>query len=271
MTAYALGDIQGCFYSFQDLLDKISFNPQKDQLWLVGDVVNRGLGSYQVLDWCYKNQNSIHPILGNHDLHFLAVAFKQSKLKSTDTFDDILNSANKKKLIDWVLNWPLTHFENNHLMVHAGVIPDWTIDDVMNLSKQVCTNLTGNPEIFFQNMYGNSPNKWNHKLIAQEKNRFIVNTMTRMRCLNKIDGSINYNYKGDLENIPSELKPWFDMPLRHFKGKSILTGHWSAIGIRRHKHGISLDSGCVWGGSLSAYNLANSTITSVKANKKDLV
>jgi len=270
MAVFVLGDIQGCFYSFQSLLDKVSFNPKRDQLWLVGDLINRGRESLAVLDWCYQNQSSIRPVLGNHELHFLAVALNQAKLKSSDTFNDILGSNKNKDLINWVLNWPLVYFEKNYLVVHAGVISDWTIEEIQSLSKQVCNSLTSHPEKFFQTMYGNYPNQWSQEFSVEEKNRFVINAMTRMRCLNKNNGSLNYEYKGDLQSIPKELVPWFEMLLPKLDTNGIFTGHWSAIDIQEHPHGVSLDSGCVWGRRLTAYNLSESRLISVNADQRDL-
>ena len=271
MAVYVVGDIQGCFYSFQNLLEKISFDSKKDELWLVGDLVNRGKGSFKVMDWCLKNQSAINAVLGNHELHFLAVALKQSNLKSSDTIKDILNSSKKKEIIDWVLNLPLILNKKNFLLVHAGIIPEWSIFDIKRLSNLVCNDLIKHPEKFLKNMYGNFPNLWSNNLRGNDRNRFVVNAMTRMRCLNQKDGSINFDYKGDIEKMPKELIAWFDNSFTNLKDCKIISGHWSAIGVKKHMNGISIDSGCIWGRSLTAYNLSNNALFSVEADKRDLI
>jgi bis(5'-nucleosyl)-tetraphosphatase (symmetrical) len=269
MTTYAVGDIQGCFYSFQNLLDQLSFNPARDNLWLVGDLINRGSGSLEVLNWCFNSQSSIKVVLGNHDLHFLAVAFNQKKLSKSDTLGELLNSKKLKRYIDWVISQPLVHSNQDHLMVHAGLLPQWTVELSQKLSNEVVSYLQQHPEDFFKKMYGNQPNLWSDQLKDFDKKRLVINAMTRLRCLNQ-DLSIDYDYKGTLESLPDKLTPWFDVKPEKDRHHQILTGHWSALGAIRHNLGYSLDSGCVWGHELTALNLDNDQLISVPADPRDL-
>jgi len=158
MTTYVVGDIQGCFYSFQNLLDKLSFNPARDNLWLVGDLINRGSGSLEVLNWCLDHHSKIKVVLGNHDLHFLAIAFNQKKPSKSDTLEALLNSKKLKRFIDWVISLPLVHTNLDHVMVHAGLLPHWTVELSQKLSDEVVSYLQQHPEDFFKVMYGNQPN-----------------------------------------------------------------------------------------------------------------
>ena len=270
MATYAVGDVQGCFYSFQKLLKKINFNSTADQLWLVGDIINRGQGSLEMLDWCYKNQDNLTIVFGNHDLHFLSVAFNQKKMSSTDTLQPILASRNLNKYIDWMLSWPLIHKDKNFLMVHAGLMPDWSLDDALDLEKDVMVSLRKDPNDFFKNMYGNKPDKWSSAYKTKDKQRLAINAMTRLRCLNS-DNAIDFTYKSDLNNIPDSLTPWFDIKAKKTRGEFIISGHWSAIGIQKHNYGITLDTGCVWGGELSAYCIESGSLVSVISDPRDLL
>ena len=270
MATYAVGDVQGCFYSLQNLLKRIDFNSKVDELWLVGDIINRGQGSLETLDWCYKNRDDIKIVLGNHDLHFLSVAFNQKKMSSTDTLQPILSSRNLNEYIDWMLSWPLIHKDKNFLMVHAGLMPDWSIDDALHLAKDVMESLRKDPNDFFKDMYGNKPDKWSLAHKKKDKQRLAINAMTRLRCLNS-DNAIDFTYKSDLNNIPSSLTPWFDIEAENTRREFIVSGHWSAIGIQKHNYGITLDTGCVWGGKLSAYCIESGSLTSVNSNDRDLL
>lgn len=268
MSIYAIGDLQGCFFSLQSLLNALNFNTREDELWLVGDLVNRGKGSLEVLDWCYKNQKNIKVVLGNHDLHFLAVALKAKSIGNKDTIETILSDKNLSKYVDWLLSLPLVYGNENFLMVHAGIPPSWSSEYTKKLSNEVSLELNKNPKNFLENMYGNFPNKWNKNYKREDRLRFTVNSLTRMRTLNK-DGSINYSFKKDLNDLPPNLIPWYLYPAEERK-EFVLSGHWSAIGIQSYFNGITLDSGCVWGGSLSAYCFNEKKIISVRADSRDL-
>ena len=268
MSAYAIGDLQGCFFSFQSLLSTLNFNIKEDELWLVGDIVNRGKGSLEVLDWCYKHQNNIKIVLGNHDLHFLAVAFQVKSISAQDTIQPILKHKNLSKYIDWLLSIPLAYGNDKYLMVHAGVAPSWSTELTKKLSSEVSVELNRNPKIFLKEMYGNQPPVWNKNDKKQDRLRFAINTMTRMRVLNQ-DGAIDFSFKQGLDKIPPNLIPWFLFPSEARK-EFILSGHWSAIGVHSYGKGITLDSGCVWGKKLSAYSFSDKKVISISADPRDL-
>ena len=270
MATYAVGDLQGCFYSLQSLLEKIDFNSSTDELWLVGDIINRGQGSLETLDWCYQNQDNLKIVLGNHDLHLLSVAFNQKKImSSTDTIEPILSSRHLNKYIEWMLSWPLIHKDKDFLMVHAGLMPDWSTDDALDLAKEVMASLQKNPNDFFKSMYGNKPDKWSSEYETKDKQRLTINAMTRLRCLNR-ENAIDFTYKSDLKNLPDGLIPWFDIKAKKIRREFIITGHWSAIGIQKHSYGITLDTGCVWGRELSAYCIESGSLISVNSDDRDL-
>ena len=268
MSIYAIGDLQGCFYSFQSLLNAVNFNKSEDEVWLVGDLVNRGQGSLEVLNWCYEHRDNIKIVLGNHDLHFLAVAFKVKSLSTKDTFESILKNKNLSKIIDWLLSIPLAYGNEEYLMVHAGIAPSWSSELTKELSNEVTIELNKNPREFLKKMYGNLPSIWNENDKKEDRLRFAINTMTRMRALNQ-DGSINFSFKENINKLPSNLTPWYLFPAEE-RREFILSGHWSAIGIKTYTKGITLDSGCVWGRKLSAYSFEDKKIISIDADPRDL-
>jgi|TARA_B110000014_G_C20123530_1_gene596748 bis(5'-nucleosyl)-tetraphosphatase (symmetrical) len=268
MSIYAIGDLQGCFFSLQSLLKTIDFNSRDDELWFVGDLVNRGKGSLEVLNWCYNHRDKIKIVLGNHDLHFLAVALKVKSISKKDTIAPILESKNLSKFIEWLLSIPLVYGNKEYLMVHAGISPFWSSNLAKNISKEITTKLNKNPKNFLESMYGNFPNMWDINNKKKDILRYAINSLTRMRTLNK-DGSINFSFKESLNEIPTNLIPWYLFPAVKRK-EFILSGHWSAIGIQSYANGITLDSGCIWGRQLSAYNLEKDKVISVNADPRDL-
>jgi len=262
MAIYAIGDIQGCYYSFLDLLKKIKFKRGRDQLWLVGDLVNRGNGSLEILRWCYKNKSSVTAVLGNHDLHALAIKYKVIEPDDEDTLSRLLKAKDSDLLFKWLRSLPLVHYEKKHLMVHAGVMPQWTIKDALKFSKEVSMQLRSKKYIeFLSSIYGNKPDKWSSTLNKNDKARIIINATTRLRALSS-DGAIDFTYKGELKNMPKKLKAWF-------KDNVIIFGHWSALGLVTRGDIFSIDTGCVWGRSLTAVRLDDKSVFSVKANSKD--
>ena len=269
MATYAIGDVQGCYYSLQDLIKKIPFDSTKDKLWFVGDIVNRGKFSLETLSWCYENQKNIKIVLGNHDLHFLAISFNQRSPNKTDTLNSLLKSKDKNKLAEWVLTWPLIFTNDKAILVHAGIHPCWSVADAYNNSNDTCLHMQSNPESFFKKMYGNNPNIWNDKGSREEKMRFSINALTRMRCLNK-DQSLDFKYNGSLNDLPTHLKPWFSFKSSFKRDKRIISGHWSAIELHHHSLGVSIDSACIWGKKLTALCIEDNKTFSVEINKKDL-
>ena len=269
MATYAIGDIQGCYYSLQDLLSKIPFDSNSDELWFVGDVVNRGNFSLETLLWCYENQKNIKIVLGNHDLHFLAIFFKQRYLNKTDSLKSLLTSQKINQLVDWVLTWPLIFSNEKAILVHAGIHPCWSFDSADKYANNVCMFMQSDPQKFFKNMYGDAPYSWNEDMNMKDKMRFTINVLTRMRCLNK-DLALDFTYNGGLNNLPPNLKPWFSYESNFKRDKKIISGHWSAIELYHHHYGASIDSACVWGKRLTALSLEDNNTYSVDINKKDL-
>ena len=269
MATYAIGDLQGCFYTFNKLLEKISFNTTNDELWLVGDILNRGQNSLEVVDWCYNNRQNIKLVLGNHDLHFLAIAFSLKNLSERDTLSKLFSSAKLKSYIDWLLSIPLIYENDDYLMTHAGLLPSWRKDDAVKLSRSFSDGLIDNPEFLLESMYGNKPDQWHDDLDEDERNRIAVNVMTRMRCLDQNE-RLDFKYKGTLNTIPENLKPWFSFKTNRNDNQLLITGHWSAISFHKHPLGFALDSGCVWGEHLTALCLETKKIFKEKADLKDL-
>jgi bis(5'-nucleosyl)-tetraphosphatase (symmetrical) len=268
MAAYVISDVQGCHFSFLDLLDSISFNKKNDQLIFVGDLVNRGKNSRKFIKWCFANRLTIKSVLGNHDLHFLAVFFGIKKLNNSDTLSKLLKSKDVDNYVDWLLSLPLALRFDDCLIVHAGIHPNWSLQDSLQYSEEVSKSLKKNPYKFLSKMYGNNPGFWAEDLKKNDRRRMIVNIFTRMRMLNK-DLSLDYEYKGDIPNNHGKSKPWFSYRNQN-KDIKIISGHWSAIDIQKHQYGFSIDSGCVWGGSLTALRLSDLKIFQAKANPKDL-
>ncbi|MEW9899344.1 symmetrical bis(5'-nucleosyl)-tetraphosphatase [Chitinivorax sp. PXF-14] len=255
MPTYAIGDIQGCFEPLQALLAQIEFDPARDRLWLAGDLVNRGPGSLDVLRWAYGLQDHIDVVLGNHDLHLLAVAAGHGKQHSDDTLGDILAAPDCDDLLGWLRRQKLVHAAEGYLMVHAGLLPQWSADDALRLAREVETVLQGDAHHeLFRHMYGNEPRHWDEALTGWERLRLIVNAMTRMRLVTR-DGDIDLKYKGELPDAPPHLTAWFDAPGRRSAGTPVVCGHWSALGLRLRDDLLALDTGCLWGGALTAVRL----------------
>ena len=270
MAIYVIGDIQGCYNSFLALLKKIKFKRGRDKLWLVGDLINRGNGSLQVLRWCYKNKSSVTAVLGNHDLHALAIKYKVIEPDDEDTLARLLKAKDSDVLFKWLKSLPLVHFEKKHLMVHAGLLPQWTVKDAIKFSKEVSAQLRSKKHIeFLSSMYGNKPDKWSNTLNKNDKARIIINATTRLRTLTST-GAIDFSYKGELKNMPKKLKAWFDFPKRKTKDNTIIFGHWSALGLVTRGDIFAIDTGCVWGRTLTALRLDDKSVFSVKTNSKDI-
>lgn len=257
MATYAIGDIQGCFDEFRQLLDKIDFKPSRDQLWLTGDLVNRGPKSLDVLRYVRKHEASIVTVLGNHDLHLLAVAAGEAKRKKLDTLDEILAAPDRDSLLDWLVRRPLLHQDKKvgFVMLHAGLAAQWTLRQAAECAQEVETALRSNrPQKFFAHMYGDQPDRWSEDLQGFDRLRFITNCFTRMRCCDA-EGRIQLKYKGTLEEMPRELYPWFRVPQRRSTEAKIVCGHWSAIDYHVSDNVFVIDTGCVWGQRLCAIRL----------------
>ena len=269
MATYAIGDLQGCFFSFKDLLKKIQFNPAHDRLWFVGDLINRGPGSLDVMRWMFEHQSSVVTVLGNHDLHTLVVAEGFVSAHRSDTIQSLLDAPDATELLGWLRQQPLVHFEHGYLMVHAGLLPDWTVDQAIALGAEVKLALQApNYREFLKHMYGNDPKCWDDGLTGWDRLRVITNAMTRLRiCSTK--GEMEFKFKGELENIPNGYQPWFDLTQRASVNTPIVFGHWSALGLQHKNNVYSLDTGCLWGGHLSAMRLEDRQIFQVPCHPDD--
>ncbi|GHD70967.1 symmetrical bis(5'-nucleosyl)-tetraphosphatase [Vogesella fluminis] len=255
MATYAIGDLQGCFAPFMALLRQIEFNPGRDTLWLTGDLVNRGPESLAVLRWVYEHQDCTQMVLGNHDLHLLAVAEGYGKIHSDDTINDVLDAADSKLLLDWLRCQPLMIYEQGYAMVHAGLLPEWSINKALRLAEEVEDELSGKDyRKLFAKLYGNKPSRWHGELKGMDRWRLIINAMTRMRFINS-DGELDLSYKGELDGAPAQLRPWFAVDGRRSMDTPIVCGHWSALGLMLNEDVLAIDSGCLWGGSLTAVRL----------------
>jgi bis(5'-nucleosyl)-tetraphosphatase (symmetrical) len=257
MARWAIGDIQGCLAEFDQLLQTIHFNPDRDQLWLTGDLVNRGPDSLGALRRVRSLADNLVTVLGNHDLHLLALAFgAQRKPRKSDTLDDILGARDRSALLRWLIERPLLHFDatSNDLLVHAGLVPQWTAPQAAALAREVEQRLRGDPEALFNSMYGDQPDQWNDALAGSERHRFVINVLTRMRVCTPA-GRIDLKYKGPPTGITAPYVPWFSVPTRASAATRVIFGHWSALGLLNGRRLLALDTGCVWGGALTAMNL----------------
>lgn len=255
MAHYAIGDLQGCFAELTSLLQTIDFNHGIDTLWLVGDIVNRGSQSLECLQFCMQHESSVQMVLGNHDLHLLALMFGSGSLKKGDTLSAILQHKHVHKMRNWLRQQPLMRHNDTHVLVHAGLLPQWSVALAQDLADEVAQKLVSKHAAhFFEKMYGNKPDAWQPELSGLERLRLITNVFTRMRVLHA-DGSLNYHYKEDYAHINPNDRAWFDAPNRQHLSHTIVFGHWSALGFMNDKKVIALDTGALWGGELTAFDL----------------
>lgn len=263
MTTFAIGDVQGCYAEFRQLLDLIRFDRTKDKLWLVGDIVNRGPDSLSVLRYVKALDETAVMVLGNHDLHLLMVAEGCGKMNRNDTLGDILAAPDRDELLCWLRRRPLLHINGNYVMVHAGLLPSWSIGQASQLAKSVENALRGNGfHELCAHMYGNQPDHWDENLEGYERLRVVINAMTRMRVCTP-DGKMNFAHKGLEKDIPQGYVAWFEAPGRASREATILCGHWSALGLKITDNVLALDTGCLWGGSLTAIRLDDRKIFQV--------
>ncbi|NMM78563.1 bis(5'-nucleosyl)-tetraphosphatase (symmetrical) [Rhodococcus sp. SRB_17] len=256
MALYCIGDIQGCDSALQRLLERIDFSPSRDTVYLLGDLVNRGPESAAVLRRCMAAEGALACLLGNHDLHLLAAAHGARKISRRDTLADVLQAPDRDALLDWLRQQPLarlhTHAGEPLLMVHAGVLPDWSADDTLARAAEVHAVLRG-PDLpqFLPHMYGNTPERWSDALTGTERLRVIVNALTRLRFCTP-DGAMDFDSTESAAAAPPGLMPWFDVPGRQSADTLVAFGHWSTLGWMDRPRLLGLDTGCVWGGCLSA-------------------
>lgn len=260
MPTYAIGDIQGCDDELGELLKLIHFKPDRDELWFVGDLVNRGPKSLAALRRIYALGDNAIVVLGNHDLHLLAVARTSvDRLRKDDTLEDILKAPDREKLLDWLQSRPLLHHDaamggQGYTMIHAGLAPQWTLKTAQALAREVEIALADDAEGLFEHMYGNKPDVWSDELVGYDRLRFVVNCFTRLRFCDP-EGRIDLKLKGAIEKAPVPFIPWFRVPERKSRDHRIICGHWSALGLHQSDNIISIDTGCLWGASLCAWRL----------------
>jgi bis(5'-nucleosyl)-tetraphosphatase (symmetrical) len=257
MATYAIGDIQGCYDDLLRLLDKIKFDTSADTLWFCGDIINRGPKSLETIRFIKSLNDSAITILGNHDLHFLAVASASNKPSKYDTFSDILNADDRLELIEWLRFQKLFHHdpELNISIVHAGIPIQWTIEDAKKFSMEMEGILQSEKSTeFFQHMYGNYPPEWKDSLTGWDRYRFITNVFTRMRYCDA-EGRPDFKFKGDIGTQPDHLIPWFMHKDRLTKQDDIIFGHWSTLSNVKQKNIYAIDTGCLWSQSLTALRI----------------
>lgn len=261
MATYLIGDIQGCNRALQQLLQEVRYSPSTDQVYLLGDLVNRGPDSLEVLRYCQTQEGSIHVLLGNHDLHLLACAHGIRTPGGKDTVQPLLQAPDAPQLLAWLARQPLArHLRSavgqDLLLVHAGVLPSWSLHAVMHYAQEVQAQLSS-PQvgIFLQTMYGNHPSQWQDDLEGADRWRVIVNALTRIRFCTP-QGAMDFSSSESALQAPAGLLPWFDCPARQTAQTLVAFGHWSTLGLRNTPYLMALDTGCVWGGKLSAMQIS---------------
>ncbi|MDE3022556.1 MAG: symmetrical bis(5'-nucleosyl)-tetraphosphatase [Pseudomonadota bacterium] len=263
MATYAIGDIQGCYSSFMTLLDEMEFNPHKDTIWLTGDLVNRGPQSLETLRTVIQLGHAARTVLGNHDLHLLGVAQGLRKFHPGDTFDDILSAPDSHELLDWLRHQPLLIREDRFAMIHAGLLPQWSMEEAATYAAEVETALQGKEfNEFLSQVFGNEPHEWSNELKGYERLRVIVNAFTRLRFCTPA-GKMEFAHKGDATQAPPGFMPWFDIPGRRSIRHTLIFGHWSTLGLIVRPNLYGLDTGCLWGQSLTAVCLDNGKLFAV--------
>ena len=258
MAVYAIGDVQGCYDPFRNLLDEIDFDPSADTLWLTGDLVNRGPKSLKMLRYVKSLGDSVVTVLGNHDLHLLALADGNQRFsKRFETLQKVLDAPDRDELLHWLRHQPLAHYDKrlNTLLVHAGTHPLWNVRKTLAHAAEVEAVLQSNKHVaLLKKMYGNTPAQWSMTLSGYKRLRFIINCLTRMRMLTE-KMRLNFSHSGSPWRARKNLVPWFQVPDPAWAGTRIVFGHWSALGLILLPDLISLDTGCVWGRQLTAVRI----------------
>jgi bis(5'-nucleosyl)-tetraphosphatase (symmetrical) len=262
----AIGDLQGCNARLGALLHRADPDNSRP-LWFAGDLVNRGPHSLAALRRLRALGDRATVVLGNHDLHLLASVAGVRKTHRSDTLDDIMLADDRTALLDWVRTRPLAHLADGHLMVHAGVFPQWSPEETVALAAEVQAVLSGPHWIdFLRVMYGNTPSRWSSSLSGDDRLRTIVNGLTRMRFIDA-EGGMDFEVKEGADDAPPGLTPWFDVPGRRTANVTVIFGHWSTLGLLMRPNLLGLDTGCVWGGSLTAVSLPDRELFQVKCHR----
>lgn len=259
MAEYAIGDIHACLEPLQQLLETLRFDPACDRLWLTGDLVGRGPEPAATLRFIRSLGASAQSVLGNHDLHCLAVANGHARARRNDRLDSLLQASDGGELLQWLQARPLMVDMPGlpYALVHAGIPPQWTIDEALAYAAEAEAVLHGDDTAqFFSHLYGNQPQYWDTALTGWDRLRFIINALTRMRFCTS-DGGLEFDHNGPPEQAPAALKPWYEAPGNQLDPRraTLLTGHWSQLGCRQGRGYITLDTGCLWGGALTAVRL----------------
>lgn len=266
MAIFAIGDIQGCYEELARLIDKLRFDPSRDELWFVGDLVNRGPRSLDVLRFVRSLEGSSTVVLGNHDLHLLAARERPDRVDKL--LHPVLDADDADELLHWLRHRPLIHYrpDLNTLMVHAGIDPAWDPLTAVKLAREAEQMLRSEThKEFFRAMYGDEPALWSAQLTGIERLRFIINCLTRIRFCHP-DGTLDFTHKGPPSEVKTALMPWFDLPDRASRSVRIICGHWSALGLVQRPDVLMIDTGCVWGRELTAVRVDGPVrIVSVKA------
>jgi bis(5'-nucleosyl)-tetraphosphatase (symmetrical) len=263
MATYAIGDIQGCFEALEKLLEKIGFDPLSDRLWFVGDLVNRGPDSLPALRFVKDLGERAVTVLGNHDLHLLTVAAGYAHLHRGDTLKEILDAPDCEDLLAWLRTRKLMHAAEGWAMVHAGLLPQWSVERALELAGEVEAVLAGpSHRELLRAMYGNEPEAWDDGLAGNDRYRVVINAMTRLRLCTR-EGKMDFKHKSAPRRLPAGYFPWYAVPGRKSAGQPIIFGHWSTLGLHASTDVVALDSGCLWGNALSAMRLEDRTIIQV--------
>jgi bis(5'-nucleosyl)-tetraphosphatase (symmetrical) len=274
MSTYAIGDLQGCYSELQNLLDEINFDETNDRLWFVGDIVNRGPESLACLRFVKSLGSNAKIVLGNHDLHLLAIANKVKKPHRKDTVDEILNADDSEELLEWLRHQPLlvSNAELDFTMIHAGLPPQWTLEQTKKLAQETESLLQSEQfNDFIHKMYGDQPDTWSNTLKDNDRHRFIINAFTRLRYINK-NGRIDVKENGAPGTQSESLIPWYAIPKRKIKKNKIIFGHWSTVHLGNENNFkqynvYPLDTGCLWGGELTAMRLEDEKLYSVPSQQ----
>lgn len=287
MSIYVIGDVQGCYHELQQLIDKIAFDPAADKLWFTGDLVNRGSGSLQTLRFVKSLGESAVTVLGNHDIHLLALYCGVRPTGKDPTLEPILNAEDADELICWLAHQPMLHRDEKHLMVHAGLHRDWSVNFAASLAKEIETELRkvsatkppgevlgeapGEPQTcsreslypVIKSLYGPTTGTWAQNEATTDRLRYAVNCFTRMRFCES-NGTPDFKHSGPPGSQPQSLVPWFELQNESQKSYTCLTGHWAAMGLKFHDNLCALDTGCVWGNDLTAMRLSDKQLTQVQ-------
>ena len=253
MATYAIGDLQGCYSELKQLLTQVKFDPQYDQLWFVGDLVNRGPQSLETIQYVRSLGESAKCVLGNHDIHLIACHCGVQSCKPKSSLNQILQDEHADEIIHWLRHQPLLHTDSNinWVMVHAGFLPQWTLPIAQDCAQQVEQQLRSDHYVeFLTQAYGNQPNHWQAEMPDVDRWRVTLNAFTRLRLCDQ-NGSMDFDYKGPLGEQAEHLHAWFDIA-RESESTNIIFGHWSALGLKNRKNLLALDTGCLWGNQLTA-------------------